>query len=286
MEIYCICHLEYHCATIINSGSSLCAICSKNCSRYCPVTNKKITIKLPNSFVRGFFRCLPPSPPFHIFRLLESSDKIAYINQYNKIELDNDFYKLFYSGYEYSLNMYEFKLLLSKCINLDCTNTCGKQLIHYACGSPIYLDIVKYLVINGADVNCTDYDGERPIHNACWKGNEALEVVKYLISQGADVNCADSRRFRYPIHQACSRGDKALEVVKFLILCGANINCIDCDGWRPIHIACHRLNKGEPIELIKYLLANGADPNVRTNDGKLPSDFTKNEEILRLLVKN
>ena len=80
-------------------------------------------------------------------------------------------------------------------------------------------------------------------------------------------------------------GDKSLNIVKYLILCGADVNCVNNGGWRPIHNVCYKCDDVKSSELVKYLLANGADPNVRTKDGKLPSDFTKNEEILQLLGK-
>jgi ankyrin repeat protein len=44
-------------------------------------------------------------------------------------------------------------------------------------------------VEKGFDPKGSDYDGRTPLHLACEEGH--LEVVKYLVSVGADINCQD-----------------------------------------------------------------------------------------------
>ena len=49
-----------------------------------------------------------------------------------------------------------------------------------------HLNVVKYLVEEGADVNAHVMGDETPLIRAAWSGH--LDVVKYLVEQGADVN--------------------------------------------------------------------------------------------------
>jgi len=49
-----------------------------------------------------------------------------------------------------------------------------------------YLDVVKYLVTKGADVNAMSKDDITPLMDAASKGN--LEVVEFLVAKDADVN--------------------------------------------------------------------------------------------------
>ena len=47
------------------------------------------------------------------------------------------------------------------------------------------LEMVKYLVKKGADVNDKDIDGWRVLHDAAGAGE--LQIVKYLVEQGTDT---------------------------------------------------------------------------------------------------
>ena len=88
------------------------------------------------------------------------SDGIAYMNQFDKIKLIDPSY-LFDLYSKPLLNIDEFKLFVSKCVNLDCVDSFRKQLIHYACIDN-NLDMVKCLVENGADINVKTNDGKLP----------------------------------------------------------------------------------------------------------------------------
>ena len=57
-----------------------------------------------------------------------------------------------------------------------------------------YIEIVKFLLENGANINSKDKYGRCPLHFALYEGNQeaqTLEVVKFLIEKGADVNSKD-----------------------------------------------------------------------------------------------
>ena len=314
MEYCCVCLGECVPAIVLNSGTTICDFCATRI-QYCPATYIKLLTKLPNNFAAKFFRLPPPPPIFNIIELFESPNRIAYMNQFDQIilnELNTFVFKLL-------LNIDDFKVFVDKCVNIDYEDIDGMRLIHYACrdnrldmvkylvqrganiidryidnyGSnyPIHcacingdkaLELVKYLVEHGADVNCTDYAWWCPIHYACSRHN-AMELVKYLVAHGADVNCDDNEGC-YPIHYACLGGDEELELVKYLVAHGADVNCIDYKGCRPIHWACY--GGDGSLELVKYLVAHDAYINCVNNDNRRPIHIAcmKRGETL-LLVK-
>ncbi|GHT38146.1 hypothetical protein FACS189427_12040 [Planctomycetales bacterium] len=75
-----------------------------------------------------------------------------------------------------------------------------------------FLEVVKYLVEHGADVNVKSQYCQTPLHIAAVFGN--LKVVKYLIEYGADVNVKDTYWYLTPLHAAVNNSQ--LEVVKYL----------------------------------------------------------------------
>ena len=249
MSECCVC-LDECITLIINSGVSVCNACTRKLGRRCPSTRMEITIKVPNNFTREFYQYPWPPPVFIMEDLLASSDKIAYMNQFDKIEIYNP--DLLIKWYVCVLNIDEFKIFAKKCINLDCPGIFGRCLIHQMSWIN-NLELVKILIENGADVNCTDYNRCYPIHYACMNGDKALKLVKFLVDRGANVNCTNTNG-RYPIHRACEQGDKALELVKFLVKNGADVNCINDFKRTPIYYVSQSLG----LKLIEFLKANGA----------------------------
>jgi ankyrin repeat protein len=63
------------------------------------------------------------------------------------------------------------------------------------------------LLDHGADVNASDVDGDRPLHNAARGGH--VEVVRLLLAHDADTAVWNSRD-RTPLDEAVRSGDKEL----------------------------------------------------------------------------
>uniref|UniRef100_A0A673HI56 Protein phosphatase 1 regulatory subunit 12C-like n=1 Tax=Sinocyclocheilus rhinocerous TaxID=307959 RepID=A0A673HI56_9TELE len=89
-------------------------------------------------------------------------------------------------------------------------------------------------VQNGEDdmVNCANTDGITALHQACIDGS--MEMVEFLLSQGASVNQVDSEGWT-PLHVAASCGN--LEITEFLLRHGASLCTVNCDGDVPMDIA-------------------------------------------------
>jgi Ankyrin repeats (many copies) len=170
------------------------------------------------------------SSAFSIDKLLASHDKKSYMDQFYEIVLDNPSKLL--NGKQFMITADEFKLFVDKCANiLDCVDPRGgNYMIHYVCSFG-YLDMLIPLIDRGVNLECTNSNGDTPLHCAC--ANE--DIAKYLMNKGANVNCV-RRGGQRPIHIACKLS--SFELVKYLVNYKADVNCADEDGCHPIHIAC------------------------------------------------
>ena len=131
------------------------------------------------------------------------------------------------------------------------------------------LESVQILVNAGVDVNLLHKNGDSALSNATCKGN--LEMVKFLIENGADIEkcgCISSTN-------ACILGK--FEIMEYLIEQGIKINIIDTsnEGKTPLH---HAVQYGF-LNIIKLLLDNGAEINLKDYYGNTAFDLAKNIEI-------
>ena len=106
-----------------------------------------------------------------------------------------------------------------------------------------YLEIVKYLIENGASVNNPITP---PLFGASMRGQ--FSIVKLLLEKGANINTEDNNNMT-PLFIASYFG--YLEIVKYLIEHGANVNC----QRTPLFGASI---KGQ-LEIAQILIENGAD---------------------------
>jgi len=122
-----------------------------------------------------------------------------------------------------------------------------------------YLEIVKLLLKNNANINQKDYEGYTPLIYASIYGQ--LEIVKLLIKYGANIN--EKNNYNYnALYFACVYGH--LEIVKLLLENGVNINEKDYHGYTPL-LYVSRYGK---IKIVKLLLENGANINEKDSNNK------------------
>ena len=92
------------------------------------------------------------------------------------------------------------------------------------------LEVVRLFVQAGMSVNATDDGvGRTVLQYAAWGGG-SLELVEYLVGQGADVTAKDTGGYT-ALHLAA--WEDRLEVVKVLVGAGADVNATDNDGDTP-----------------------------------------------------
>lgn len=169
-----------------------------------------------------------------------------------------------------------------------------------------YLDMVELLAKIGADLNAKNISGSSPLHEASYQGY--VDVVRALLAKGANIHETD-KKGNTPLHDVVKRGvngslKRINTVLKFkprmrheigvlaakyccnreacAVLIGhkANVNAQNKLGDTPLHLAAKSYKKmrGEPAaeikkEMIELLIANGANPEIKNNEGKTPFDL-------------
>ena len=93
------------------------------------------------------------------------------------------------------------------------------------------------------------------------------EMVSLLIDKGIDYNLMDTAEEVKALHYAAKRKEQALEFTKEFAKYHANIDEIGGSGGTALMKACYwRV----PVEVVKFLLEQGADPNHQSKRGTTP----------------
>ena len=121
---------------------------------------------------------------------------------------------------------------------------------------------VKKLIESGADVNCTDVNGNTSSNESA--AFNRVECLMLLLSAGADVNIRN-KVGETPLLRAtferCTRENLHEEkCVKLLMDAGADVNIADDSGYSPIIISASRGH----YKQVELLIQAGADVNART----------------------
>ena len=154
----------------------------------------------------------------------------------------------------------------------------GAPLDSAICGG--HMDLVRYLVNAGADVNGVGYDDGTPLAAAASQGS--VEAVELLLANGADANLASQTTGGTPLHAAAGRGfaHGTTECVRLLLEAGANPNAktkvgvpttsfsrdVCVVGETPLHLAAAYGDE----QMIQLLIDSGADPSIKDSRGESP----------------
>ena len=130
-----------------------------------------------------------------------------------------------------------------------------------------HLEIVKYLVSQGADIHAWN--------NWALRGsasNGKLKVVKYLASQGANIHVNDDQVLQY------SANNGHLEIVKYLVSQGASIHINNDQALRWGAYNGH-------LKVVKYLVSQGADIHAKDDQALRWSAKNGHLEIVQYLTQ-
>lgn len=138
------------------------------------------------------------------------------------------------------------------------------------------LSCIKLALNNKNNLHKIDKEKRTPLHYAA-RYNKTSDIAEILIFKGANINALDQDK-RTPLYIAVKHN--TLKFVEFLLDQRALINAQDCWGYTVLHLAVF----DNSLEKVTLLLKKGANPNLKDQDGKKPSDQAKEEEIKKLLI--
>lgn len=159
-------------------------------------------------------------------------------------------------------------------------------------GSPLVLaiqrghfDLVRFLLAHGADLLLECAWGQFPVLHAVYRGR--VEILKVLLDHLEQSHPAESKdQMQQALAAAAGRNDR-IEIIPILLARGADINC-QASRLRPLDLLplCRAVNSRN-LDMVRFLLENGADPNIVESDGEGPlseASGTNNIQLLRFLV--
>ncbi|RWA07137.1 hypothetical protein EKO27_g7965 [Xylaria grammica] len=153
-----------------------------------------------------------------------------------------------------SLGWVQFLLRMGADVNRPAKGYYGRTALQAACsGGHSNIDLIKFLIENGADVNALPSKGSlTALQAACDDGHDNIDLIRFLIENGADVNAPPSLRV------AARRGDFA--VVILLLENGADINA-------PGLSALDEAAENGKLDMVQFLLDSGAFSSYRGESG-------------------
>ncbi|MGA2059845.1 MAG: ankyrin repeat domain-containing protein [Thermoguttaceae bacterium] len=169
----------------------------------------------------------------------------------------------------------DVQIVLSSGAKVDCTDGRGFTPLMLAAARG-NLEIVHILINGGANVSARNSNNICAILLASHRGN--TEVIKALIDAGADIHSRNS--FGYSPLVAASEG-KHIAAVRLLLQRGARVD-VGTDGVGASALAC--AVKSKSAEIVKELLAAGADPNSRDQFGRSVIDSASSLGLSEIAV--
>lgn len=135
----------------------------------------------------------------------------------------------------------------------------GGTVLHYAVSRAAALDLVRYFVSQGADINARGWDNETPLFAAVSYFNEHDRKGTATVWTGEDPAASES----------ADRGPSGPDVIALLADLGADINAVD-DYGNTVLMQCAVADDGE---LVETLLKLGADKGLKNTGGDTAKDI-------------
>lgn len=157
--------------------------------------------------------------------------------------------------------------------------------------------IARAILEKGADVAAGNRRGAKPLHYAAdggpgsrnWNPKSQAATVALLIEAGADPNARDKSGVA-PLHRAVRQ--RCSSAVDSLLRNGAHVHLKNGTGSTPLHLAVQNTGRGGAgspeskicqREIIKLLLAAGADPQEQDARGTTARQRAEKDSIQQLL---
>jgi ankyrin repeat protein len=147
------------------------------------------------------------------------------------------------------------KYVIDNSIDLDCTNLLGKKPVHYVsiCKNN---EIMRYMFDKGVNLEAKDESDWRPIHHICYNSNQ--EMIRYLLEKNVSLDCK-TRYGWLPIHAICNYS--SVEMIRLFIKTGIGLNAkISIYNGSSANYGCadliklnSKLKESEKVELLKLL---------------------------------
>lgn len=165
---------------------------------------------------------------------------------------------------EYGSSPIEYACLNNKMLEAEIllkngANVKNQDLLHIACLNG-NIEMLKILIGYGCDVNEVDIDGRLPAHLAIQTNH--LECLKILYQSNAKF---DIRSYKNSTIFSYAVGEGNIEIVKYLLEIGMS-KYINDEIKPPLCLAVH----WNYIDIIKLLLENNADINIKDGLGNTP----------------
>jgi len=214
---------------------------------------------------------------------------------------------------EYKRNIPLFDLLLRHGADIDAHGHRGNTPLAQAITS---LEMTKYLVEQGAQVNAQCSDGQTALHRCvCSESRETEAVARYLLEKGADIIGIRDRNLNNVLtlalltdgcemvplllahvqaHNLSFDKEDALSTcvirgkrksAMLLLAAGANVHG-GLKGWSPMRSAC--CSQLENLEMIEMLLEHGANPLEKSyprNDVFHDAIVNDQKRVVALLIR-
>jgi ankyrin repeat protein len=149
-------------------------------------------------------------------------------------------------------SMPTLRLLLEADADVDAQDAEGCTCVHLAAEHST-VECLRQLLKDGADLSLCDSHGRLPLHRAAQEGR--LDVCEVLLEHGEQLLDARDSTRHTPLHLAMANGKAT--TCDLLIDRGADLRATNHAGQTPLHLAAAA---GCPAELVRKMLAHGADP--------------------------
>ena len=149
-----------------------------------------------------------------------------------------------------------------------------------------HLQVVRYLLRHGVDVNIRNTESSTPLLLASWKGHR--DIVQCLLDQGADLDLRD-KWYNSPLTLAAHYGH--VDVVRLLLDHNADVNFESTTGSTVLrHVILVDKFKADRPQMVRLLLKHGANANARDHTRRTPLHLVSQRpdlvDILRILLEH